>query len=135
MALFKISQDDINRRKSPEKGWHFGIIRKYSEKADKSKTGVNYTFELEILDTAAEKSNVGKFFYKLFSSKAPGFFIPFYAAAMEMKEEEVNAGDVNLDVLIERKLWFEVVEEVDSQNGRINKNTESFQPATAQPPF
>ncbi len=135
MSIFNISQEDINRSKQPGKGWHFGITRKYTEKASKDKTGINYTFEIEVTDTQGEKSNIGRFAYKLFSNKAPGFFLPFYSAVMDIPQDSIEAGKVNLDDCVEKKLWFEVEEVLDASTGKVNRNIENFQPASATPPF
>lgn len=135
MAIFNIDQESINRSKQPSKGWHFGIVRGYTEKTSKDKTGLNYTFEIEITDSTTEKSNIGRFAYKLFSNKAPGFFLPFYAAILDTPQEQIEAQKVDLDNCKEKKLWFEVEEVLDSATGKINKNIENFMPPSATPPF
>lgn len=139
MSVFNISQEDINRQKQPDNGWHLLKINNISSKAHKSKKsgkeGIETMFELEVVDTAVNKGNIGRFFYKRFYSSAAGFFIDFYRAVFSLKDDELSAGNIELEPFKGKTFWGEITEQVVQETGKTSKQMENYLPASSTPPF
>lgn len=131
MPLIKITQEDLNRMNQPDPGWHLCAIRQIKEAISKKKDSTNYTIECEVIDSAVSKANIGRYCYPLFNSKAMGRIVPFIAAANGIST--VEPGEMELDSLIGKQLWIEVVEAVNSENGQLVKRAENFAAAEEVP--
>lgn len=130
MPVIKISQDDINRSKQPDAGWHLVNVDKFTEADSAKKDSKNWTFELRILRSQSGSGNKDRFCYARFNSKAPGMLIPFVAAATD---SEIN-GETELDLesLISKELWVRVDDDV--YEGKIQKRVNEYA-TSAKVPF
>lgn len=128
MPIIHLSQDDINRSKQPDAGWHHAFLHSVEEGASKDKQSINWTFDFEI----DQGDNAGRHARDNVNSKAVGMrLIPITAALLDIPQDEVKPSDVDTDKLVGKKCWIEVIDRV--WNDKIVKNINSYQPDSKSP--
>lgn len=129
MPVIKITQDDINRSKQPDAGWHLVNVDKFSENDSAKKDSKNWVYDLRILRSQSGTTNKDRFCYARFNSKAPGMIIPFVSAALD---QDVDGGtEIDLESLVGKELWVKV--EDDVYEGKIQKRVNEFATAAKVP--
>lgn len=129
MPIIKITDDAINRSKSPDSGWHLGKIQEFHQEDSKDKKSTNWIFDIVIV---SEGDNAGRYAFARFNSKAAGMLVGtgFLPAALD---QPINAGiEFNPEELITKELYIEVGDKV--YEGKIQKEIKAYAPASA-PPF
>ena len=120
MPVIKITQDMIDRSKSPEKGWSHGKLVSVNESPSEKKDSINYFYEFQ-LDQGPEKkdTNKGRFATTFFNSKALGqhegnkgmsdvieSFLRMVAALQGVKRSHLNADEIEQDALIGKECYL-----------------------------
>jgi len=129
MGIIKITDNDINRSKPPDSGWHLGTIEKFDSSPSKDKKSENWVFEIVI----SEGSDMdGRFMFARFNSKMPGMLIStgFLPAALD--NPQMTGLEFSPEELYGKQLYCEVKDDV--YEGKIQKRTVAYAPAS-KPPF
>lgn len=132
MPIIKVTQDQINRTKQPDAGWHLMRIEKFTESDSSDKKSKNWSHDCVIIDTPGDKKNIGRYGYTRFNSKAPGFTIPFAAAVLGMPLDQLAGEEYDIADFIGKEFYGNIRDDV--YEGKIQKRLEEFAPAS-EPPF
>jgi len=117
----------------PEIGNHLFKLISVTEEANKNKDGFNYWFEFEVI---SDNSSKGRTCRNMVSSKwvsAPESLVHMAAALQDMKLDEVNAGDIDTDKLLNKTCWAECYPEV--YEGKPQVKMRNFASANSKPAF
>ena len=129
MPVVKITQDDINRSKQPDAGWHLMRVEKLTESDSSKKDSKNWTFDCVILRSQAGSHNAGRFGYARFNSKAPGMLIPFISALTD--SNDIGPTEVDLNDLVGKEFWGRIDDDV--YDGKIQKRLNEYATASDVP--
>ena len=129
MPIIKITQEDINKSKPLEEGWHLFRIEKFTEEDSKDKKSKNWVFELVCLDKGSQE---GRYGYGRFNSKAPGMLLSsgFVPGAYDKSVDE--AIEFELSELVGKELYGKT--HIETYEGKLQRRTEEFATAS-KPPF
>lgn len=129
MPIINLSQDDINRSKPPDAGWHKSKLVGVEEKPSKDKQSINWNFDFEIQNGSSE----GRHAYTGVNSKAVGIvLIPMVAALNDIPVDQVQPTQIDTEKLIGKVCYIEVTD--STYEGRIVKKITGFSP-DSKPPF
>lgn len=143
MAKISFSKKDLAKMRQPDTGWHLFEITSQSEAPSKAKDSINYTIGFEIVKSAVDDSNEGRYMERLFNSKAPGFMLSFLAAAWDISEDDAIEGiatlvkdkeELDLEIFVGKKVWNEVHEEPYEER-MVKKMGDNWLAETSSPPF
>lgn len=110
MPIISLTQEQIDRAKKVDPGYHKVTVVSYEEKANSKKDGTNHFFALKVI---SGESNRDRYINYMASSKALGLsLLPFVAAIEQISVDEVVPGDIDTDKLLGRELVIEVEDEI-----------------------
>lgn len=131
MPVISLTQEAIDRGKTPEKGWSPAILHDVTEQKAKSQTSVNYFFEFELTGGPDnKKDNTGRYITFMVNSAglAKGLgvedFKRMIAALLEIKPSEVSPDDYDTDKLKEKTCWVKI--DIETLDGKLVARISDF---------
>lgn len=138
MPVISLTQDAIDRGKTPEKGWSPAELHDVTEQKAKSGTSVNYFFEFELTGGPENKTdNAGRFITFMVNSSglAKGLgvedFKRMISALLDIKPNEVAADDYDTEKLKGKTCWVKI--DIETVDGKLVARPSDFTRSTDLP--